>query len=164
MSDASSAQLADLYQRYRLADQRRFYRRRALEFRRARNQARITAASLLVLASVAGALGSADVAGWRTTWAVMATALGALAAALTSYEAAYSFDRLSREYDQTDAGLAVLEARLPGQPCGPLVGDAEVAAFVERAEALLISEVDRWSRHTAETPPPEDEPSTPPGG
>jgi hypothetical protein len=158
-----SAQVADLYRRYRLEHQKSFYRNRAREFRRARNQARITAAVFLVLASLSGALGGADVGGQRMWWAVAAAALGALAAALTSYEAVVGFDRLSRDYDKTIAALARLETRLPGGACVPDATDGEVAAFVGQAEAVLIGEVDRWAKQGATTAVRDDRRSEPEG-
>jgi len=42
-----NAQLTELYLRYRLAEQQRFYRARAKQFQKARNQSRLTAAALL---------------------------------------------------------------------------------------------------------------------
>ncbi|HLY81480.1 MAG TPA: SLATT domain-containing protein [Acidimicrobiales bacterium] len=145
-------EMANLYRRYRLEHQKNFYRNRAVEYRTARNQARITAAAFLVLASLAGALGGADVGDWRMWWAVAATVLGGLAAALTSYEAIYGFDRQSRDYEKTIAALARLETRFPGEPCAPGAGGAEVAAFVQQAEAVFLGEVDRWAKHTSAPP------------
>ena len=143
-----NAQLTDLYLHYRLAEQQRFYRDRARQFQKARNQSRLTAAFLLFGASVAGALGGADVADARRWWAVAAGVLSALATALTSYEAVYGFDRLSRDYERTIGSLARVEARFPSEP-GGRVTRAETAELIRATESVLTGEVDTWSRQTA---------------
>ena len=143
-----NAQLTELYLRYRLAEQQRFYRARAKQFQKARNQSRLTAAALLSGASVAGALGGADVADARRWWAVAAGVLSAMATALTSYEAVYGFDRLSREYERTIGSLARVEARFPSE-AGARITRADTAELIRRSEAVLTGEVDTWSRQTA---------------
>jgi hypothetical protein len=143
-----NAQLTDLYLRYRLAEQQRFYRARAKLFQKARNQSRLLAAALLFCASVAGALGGADVADARRWWAVAAGLLSASATALTSYEAVYGFDRLSREYERTIGSLARVEAKFPSEAPGRITR-AETTALISRVELVLTGEVDTWSRQTA---------------
>ena len=140
-----NAQLTDLYRHYRLAEQQRFYRGRARQFQKARNQSRLTAAFLLFGASMAGALGGADVADARRWWAVAAGVLSALATALTSYEAVYGFDRLSRDYERTIGSLARVEARFPSE-----AGSPGVAGRDGRAHPGDRGRAHRRGRHLVE--------------
>ena len=143
--------VADLYRTERFDTQLAWYETKISEYGRARNQARLSAAALLVVASVAGALAGADVAGWRTWWALGGAIAGALAAALTSYDTAYGFDRLARDYERTVGVASRLVLKFPGGACAPVTGDGakEVSVFVTDAENIFRSEVDSWAKQAA---------------
>jgi SMODS and SLOG-associating 2TM effector domain 1 len=111
---------------------------------------------LLILAALFGALATADAAR-RAMWALTATALSALATAMTSYEAAFGFERLARQYAETGSALALADVNGP-QPDdlddldGDEARDQRVAMFVTEVERVLRSEVDTWSQRAATLP------------
>jgi hypothetical protein len=161
MSDRR-AQLLDAYRQYRIAPQRAYYAGRAERNETARRWAVTATASLLVLAALFGALGTADPER-RALWAFVAASLAALATALTSYEAAFGFERLARRYAETRSALALADVFGPRpEDLDQLGTDTErnqmVSAFVAETERLLRSEVDTWSQQAAtaaEQRPPE---------
>jgi hypothetical protein len=144
------------YRAHRLEAQLQWYDGRVKEFRTARNQARLTAAILLVVAAVLGAMASVDIVGWRTWWALAATVVGGLSAALTSYEAAFGFDRQARDYERARAAMTRVALRWPGSPCRAIEGDgvSQIATFVRDAEAGFLSEVDQWAKQASVEPAP----------
>jgi hypothetical protein len=159
MSDAWRSDLLEAYRSYRIADQERYYGRRSNEYERARRWSVTATALLLVAAALLGALGTAD-AQRRAMWAFLAAAVAALATGITSYEAAFGFERYSRQYRDTQHALRLLNARGP-QPedLEGSDGDARVQAFVIDVERLLRSEVDSWaeqSRRPEESRRPDD--------
>lgn len=155
MSDRR-AQLLAVYREHRIADQQAFYSHRAEQNEAARRWAVTATAGLLVLAALFGALATAD-AGRRTLWAFVAASMSALATALTSYEAAFGFERLARQYAETRSALALADVFGPRpDDLAHLDNDEErdrkMSEFVAQTEQLLRSEVDTWSQHAA-TPP-----------
>jgi hypothetical protein len=135
------------YRAHRLDDQTAFYKRRATEFEAARREALWLAAAFLVLAALFGALATADHVR-RQVWAVLATIAGSLATAVGTYEAAFGFDRLARQYEETRAALHLADIEGP-TTSGPEPPRRElVIAYVEGIEDILRSEVDSWSRLT----------------
>ena len=164
MSD-HRAELLAAYRQHRIATQQAFYAQRATQNETARRWAVTATATLLVLAALFGALATADAAR-RTLWAFVAASMSALATALTSYEAAFGFERLARQYAETRSALALADVFGPRpEDLDHLDDDAQrdkkVAAFVAETEQLLRSEVDTWSQQAA-TPPehwPPDRPT-----
>ena len=118
-----------------------------------------------MLAAVAGALASADIAGWRRWWAVAAAVLGGVASAVTGFETSYQFDRLARNYEKTVAALARAMSRFPGDAC-TADGDEStaIASAVAEVEGVLLAEVDQWAKQTAvpSAPPPDERAVSPP--
>jgi hypothetical protein len=147
------AQVAAAYRANRVDEQIAYYEARAAQYERARRTAVNLVAGLLVLAALFGALATAD-ADRRSLWAFVAAAVSAVATAIASYEAAFGFERLSREYGGTRAALEMAEVRAP-RPAAIAAddGDALVARHIAEVENLLLSEVDRWSRAIDGTKP-----------
>jgi hypothetical protein len=145
-ASASQQELLGLYRAYRLDEQARYYGDRARLYERARRWTVSTSAFLLVLASLFGALGSADMHR-RSIWAFVAASAAALAAAVASYEASAGFERLSRQYEKTLAALRLADAAEVAKAGGD-VGD-----YVSVIETILLSEVELWWQHV----PSEDE-------
>jgi len=145
---ARRAQALAAYRLNRVQEQIAYYEARSAQYERARRSAVNLAAGLLVLAALFGALATAD-ADRRSMWAFIAAVVAALATAITSYEAAFGFERLSREYGGTRAALEMAEVRAPR--AGALAGDdgdALLSRHVAEVEGLLLAEVDRWSHAT----------------
>jgi hypothetical protein len=152
--DASRrAQVLAAYRISRIEEQIAYYEARAAQYERARRTAVNLAAGLLVLAALFGALATAD-ADRRSMWAFLAAVVAAAATAIASYEAAFGFERLSREYGSTRAALEMAEVRAPrGATIASDDGDALVMRHISEVEGLLLSEVDRWSHATDGTKP-----------
>lgn len=144
------------YRRYRIDDQAAYYQRQAANFERALRRTTRISAILLVAASLCGALGAVD-ANRRGMWAFVATSLAALSTAVATYEVAFGFERVARQYAET---LSALELAHAARPTGP--DDTKVADHVALVERLLRSEVDSWSHLGSETasPPAENEGAT----
>jgi hypothetical protein len=105
-----------------------------------------------------GALATADAAR-RALWAFVAASVAALATALTSYEAAFGFERLARQYAQTRSAIALTDVFGPRpEDLDQLATDEErdesVSTFVANTERLLRSEVDTWSYQATTQPEP----------
>ena len=89
----------------------------------------------------------------RQTWAVLAAGFGALATAVGAFEAAFGFDRLSRQYEDTRGALQIADVDGPQTTADGgatyTVDSKDLLEFVERMEGILRSEVDTWSQVTA---------------
>jgi SMODS and SLOG-associating 2TM effector domain 1 len=127
------------YGAYRIMDQVSYYTRQAERYERARRRALAITASLFVLVTLFGALGTVDEPR-RGVWAFAAAGLAALGTAVTSYESAFSFEPLARQYRDTVAALKLAEAK------GPAPEDVSLAEYVRSIELILRSEVETWSR------------------
>ncbi len=139
MTQTRDDQLLDAYRQHRVEDQVGYYERRSGAYERARRLSVLITALLLVLAAFFGALGAAD-ANRRAVWAFTAAAFAALGTALTTFESAFGFERLSRQFGETGAAVALRNAH------GPKDDKGGVPGFVEEVEGILRSEVDRWSQ------------------
>lgn len=119
----------------------------------ARRWAVTFSAALLVFAALFGALATADEAR-RAMWAFVAASVSALATAIASYEAAFGFERLARQYAETRNALALADVFGPqASRLDQLASEEErngtTSAFVSETERLLRSEVETWSQQTA---------------
>ena len=152
VTDGWRDEVIDVYRRYRIDDQARYYERRAADFERARRWTVTITALLLVLAALFGSLGAAD-ADRRAAWAFVAAALAALATALTTLESSFGFERFARQYGETRAALAVAAVRGPCADEPDAAGDGtDVQTFVTEVERILRSEVDTWSQQATAPP------------
>jgi hypothetical protein len=127
------------YGRYRIATQVEYYTRQANRYERARRHALVITASLFVLATLFGALGTVDEPR-RGVWAFVAAGLAALGTTVTGYESAFGFETLARQYRDTVAALKLAEAK------GPEPDDVALDKYVKSIELILRSEVETWSR------------------
>ena len=138
------------YRAHRVDDQMAYYARRAADNEKARREALWISAICLVFSALFGALATADQAR-RQIWAVIAAGFGALATTVGAYEAAFGFERLSRQFEDTRGALHITDVRgpqgdgisAPGEP-------ADILVFVDEVEGILRSEVDTWSQLTAQ--------------
>ncbi len=112
MTQTRDEQLLDAYRQHRVEDQVGYYERRSGAYERARRLSVLITALLLVLAALFGALGAAD-ANRRAVWAFTAAAFAALGTALTTFESAFGFERLSRQFGETGAAVALRNAQGP---------------------------------------------------
>jgi hypothetical protein len=147
VSDGWGAEFLEAYRSHRIRHQERYYGQRSHDYEQARRWSVTATALLLVTAALLGALGAAD-APRRAIWAFLAAALSAVATAITSYEAAFGFERYARQYRDTRLALRLVDARGPMPEDLEDPGtDARVGEFVVEVERLLRSEVDSWSEH-----------------
>jgi hypothetical protein len=90
-------------------------------------------------------------------WAFLAAGFAALTTAVATYEVAFGFERLSRQYNETVVALRLAEAE------GPRTADARGGGeYVARVEHLLLTEVGRWS-HLVSEPVQKDNQADAPG-
>jgi len=127
------------YGRYRIATQVEYYTRQANRYERARRHALVITASLFVLATLFGALGTVDEPR-RGVWAFVAAGLAALGTTVTGYESAFAFQTLAPQYSDRGAALKLAEAK------GPEADDVALDKYVKSIELILRSEVETWSR------------------
>ena len=98
------------YEKYRIKDQLGYYNMRLEEFDRATGQGLFLSATILGLASGAGALAGTTV-GWANGWAAVAAILSAASTTLAAYLALYAFEQQSKIYG--DAARAAHAAARP---------------------------------------------------
>lgn len=156
MSSQRRAEVLDAYRRHRIAAQHAYYSDRAERNETAHRWTLTATAGLLVLAALFGALSTFH-APRETTWALVAASMSALATALTSYEAAFGFERIAQQYAETRSGLELADVFGPRpEDLDRLATDEQrdetLSEFVANTERLLRSEVDTWTRRAA-TPP-----------
>jgi hypothetical protein len=126
----------------RIEAQRDYYVQRSAEYRSAHAQAVVVRNVLLVAAAVAGAIG-AFVSGdtTRAVLGVTSAVFGALAAAVTAFEALIGFPHLEKLY--TDAARNLEEAAIDWHGADP---DRDPTADVERVENIFRSERGQWGQ------------------
>jgi SMODS and SLOG-associating 2TM effector domain 1 len=152
------AEFLDAYRQHRVTTQQAYYSARAERNEAARRGAVTATGTLLVLAALFGALATAD-ATRRALWAFVAASVSALATALVSYEAAFGFERLARQYAQTRSAIAMADVFGPRPEDLDRLGtdeerDEAISTFVANTERLLRSEVDTWSSQATTQPEP----------
>jgi hypothetical protein len=102
---ARDEQFHDLYRQLRIADQLAFYEARHAEYRRAHRQAAAIRNTLLILAAVAGVVAVFFSDLGRAELGAAAAVFGALAAAVTAYEALMGFPQFSSLYHNAAVSL-----------------------------------------------------------
>ena len=151
-SDAGSERLLDLYLAGRLDTQRSWYRRRQEEFDAAERQGGKVRTTLLIIATILGAVGAASFAAEYREWlGVAATVATAMSAITTGWIRLQAFDTRARLYELTAARLDVAEADRP-----PAVDPPIAASYVGQCEDILLAEHGAW---TSQTPRGVREPS-----
>ncbi|MFC6088486.1 hypothetical protein [Saccharothrix lopnurensis] len=128
--DDHREQFLRAYLRHRVGDRLAAFERDRARCTTAR---RWTTATTVLLFTAAAALGAVAVADGprRAQWAFLATAAAALASAVATYEAAFSFRALSRRSAHGGALLHLLQAH------GAPEGRDGVEAFRTEAESVL---------------------------
>jgi len=150
-SDPASERLLDLYVTGRLGEQRAWYLRRQEEFDAAERQGGKARTTFLILATILGAVAAADT-GIDGQWlGVAATAVTALSGITTGWMRLQAFDTRARLYELTAARLDVAQADRP-----PAADPALAADFVGQCEDVLLAEHGAW---TTQTPRGAREPS-----
>jgi prophage DNA circulation protein len=134
----------DAYRRYRIDDQVGYYGSKASSFERALRHTTRISATLLVAASLFGAIAAVDESR-RGMWAFLAATVAAISTAIAAYEVAFGFDRFSRQYNETLAALKLADASRPST-----ADESAVEQHVALIERLLRSEIDSWSRLSSE--------------
>jgi hypothetical protein len=159
VSDERQRQFLAVYERWRAADQLRWYTARLDEFTRARAQAITLTGVLLILTTTASALAAADAAGQRTMWAVLATLFPALSTALAGYVALHGYHRVAKLYEDAAASLRGVRLDEPSAASGAEAQEAEeIGAYVARVEGVLRREQGQWGQLASEArrPPPRE--------
>jgi hypothetical protein len=157
-------QFLSLYLEFRHKDQAKFYRMRSEEFEKAQSQAVYVAAALMALTAIISYLTAADLV--ESKWAaVLAVSLPAMSAALTAYNALYSFESQSKLY--RDALNALGEAEVIGYDVGQAAdaeAEAKLAAYVSQVEEIFRKEQGQWGQLISEIKPVEPPKSGPEKG
>lgn len=147
MSEERNAEFLRFYQKNRIEDQLSFYRSRLDQFDRATGQGLFISATILGLASGAGALaGSAAV--WARGWAAVAAILSAVSTALAAYVGLYAFEQQSKIYG--DAVRAVGAAARPRLDPDTAPATQDVIALAQRVEQALRREQSQWGQLTSQ--------------
>jgi SMODS and SLOG-associating 2TM effector domain 1 len=142
-------QLAVVYRKYRLRDQRGYYDDRRDEYQSATGQLALLTATLLALGGVAGVLASADAFGAGDAWALLAAAAPAIGTAFAAYEALFGFERNAKIFGDASAALRLAEVRQP-QP----EDAAAVGAWIEQVEGILQREQAQWGQLASDAEQP----------
>jgi hypothetical protein len=130
------------YRTLRLADQRRFYRNRSDEYRRAHRQAILTRNALLVTAALAGVGAQFTFGTARAGCGVAAALLAALAGAVTAFDALIGFPQLQKLYHDAALNLEGSSIEWDQQAAGPAVSAEEI----ESVETIMRAEVGQWGQ------------------
>ena len=128
--------LSGFYERYRIAEQQRFYASRRSEYERADAQLATVTTALLLLAAAAGVLGSAQVWISRGWWGIIAAACSALAATASSWGTLIGFEENARLYRAAHIALDPLRGPLEDRPDDRKT----LLQVVVRAEEVLQAE------------------------
>ncbi|SDZ19398.1 hypothetical protein SAMN05660209_04987 [Geodermatophilus africanus] len=163
-----------LYHALRIEDQKKYYDDRRKEYEAAHRQTVLVRNALLVLAALASVAGQFTDPTIRGALAVTAAVLGALAVAVTGFEALIGFPRLTKLY--TDAARNLAEAEIDWTT---RLLDAHLEHDVDRVEKIFTSEIGQWGQLvseaaaeaaktaegvTAQSPPTTVQPEPPTGG
>jgi hypothetical protein len=134
MSDKQrQSQFVEAYLRHRFSDRLDHFERGRKRYAAARTWTVAVAAALFIAAAAAAAVGMAD-GPRRALWGFAATALAALATAVSLYEATFGFRRLARENATTSVALQRLAV---DGPTPDDVDDEGLVAFVTEVESVL---------------------------
>jgi hypothetical protein len=148
-----TAEFRALYKHLRIADQREFYENRSHEYDRANRQAIAVRNTLLAGAALAGIVGQLFADTGRTWAGLTAAVLAALATAVTAFESLIGFGPLAKLYHDAAINLAQAEV-------GWGAGGSDLAADVEKVEAVFRSENGQWGQLAIQSVPA-PRPSTP---
>jgi hypothetical protein len=134
-----------LYQELRIEDQKKYYDDRRKEYEAAHRQTVVVRNALLVLAALAALAGQFTGPTVRGLLAVMSAVLGALAVALTGFEALIGFPHLTKLYTDAACNLAQSEIDWTTRP-----PDAHLGRYVDRVEEIFTREIGQWGQLMSE--------------
>jgi hypothetical protein len=146
MSDREGEFLA-LYRQKRFQDQLGWYADRVDEYERAHDQSITVIGVAMFGASASGLAAAADLAQFRTGWAVLAAALSGLATLVSAYDQLIGFEANTKLYRDALGALGSLRARAPWLAAEPPAPET-VASFVLAAEEVLQKERGQWGQLT----------------
>jgi hypothetical protein len=146
------SQFWELYRVHRFDDQYGWYKDRIDEYRRAHDQTITLTAVALFGAAAAGLAASADLAGWRVGWAVLAAVMSGIATLVGAYDQLIGYEQNIKVYRDAKAALGGLRATAPWNTT-PERSD-EPAAFVQAVETIFQNEIGQWGQLTAANPQP----------
>ena len=135
------------YEEYRIKDQVRYYNTRLEEFDRATGQGLFLSATILGLASGAGALAGTTV-GWANGWAAVAAILSAASTTLAAYLSLYALEQQSKIYGDAVRAVHVASRPTPDPDLGQTDArlEQDIAAMVQRVEKALRQEQSQWGQ------------------
>lgn len=139
------------YEKYRIKDQVGYYNMRLEEFDRATGQGLFLSATILGLASGAGALAGTTV-GWANGWAAVAAILSAASTTLAAYLALYAFEQQSKIYGDAVRAVHVASRPTPDPDLGQTDArlEKDIAAMVQRVEKALRQEQSQWGQFASQ--------------
>ncbi|CAA9445793.1 MAG: hypothetical protein AVDCRST_MAG66-4593 [uncultured Pseudonocardia sp.] len=137
-----------LYRELRIGEQQRYYDDRRAEYRRAHRQAIVVRNALLVGAALTGIVGQLTPVEVRGGLAVLGAVLGALASAVTGFEALIGFAKLEKLYG--DAARNLAEAATDWDVAGP----EDLAPEIDRVEEIFRTETGQWGQLVVESAGP----------
>jgi hypothetical protein len=139
MSDERTAAFRRFYTEARIKDQRRYYKDRQGEYEDANRQSMIWRNVLLILAAVAGVVGTAvSSEGARTGLGLGAAVCAALAAILTAWETLMGFGRNAKLFENAKINLDE----------NGLDDGADLTEQVRAIETVFRRENSRWGQLT----------------
>jgi len=145
------------YQQYRYQDQQKFYESRLEEFEAARDQAITLTVSFMALAAVSAVLASADVAGLKALWAVLAVVFPVLSTTIAAYSSLYAYERQAKLYQDAISALDRVGADSPNLRQG--LGEADyhqmLIEYINEVEDILRTEQGQWGMLSKEIKPAE---------
>lgn len=139
-------QVIELYRRFRLEDQLKYYEDAGEEHEHASSQALAVSAVLFGLTAAVGALAGADV-GWKAGWAALAAILPAVSTTLSAYSGLYAFEHHSKLYRDAARALRAMSREAPEIAASDAAArTAAVHEYVGRVEAVLRKEQGQWGQ------------------
>jgi hypothetical protein len=147
------SQFWELYRVHRFDDQYGWYKDRIDEYRRAHDQIITLAAIALFGAAAAGLAASANLAGWRVGWAVLAAVMSGSATLVGAYDQLIGYEQNIKVYRDAKAALGALRASAPWTTAPE--GSDEPSAFVQEVETIFQNEIGQWGQLTASYTQPE---------
>ena len=141
----------EIYRHRRFDDQSRWYEGRIEEYERAHDQIITVTGVALFAASAAGLAASADVAGFRAGWGILAAVLSAGATLVGAYDRLIGYEQNTKVYRDARAALGELRGRAPWLSETDITSES-AAAFVAAVEAVLQREISQWGQLAAEPP------------
>jgi hypothetical protein len=136
-----TSEFAELYDERRFRHQRDFYVRARDEYRRSKAQLVWVSAVLLAASAFLGVLAGLDFDGKGVVLA-LASIVPAISTAAAAYEGLYAFERHAKLYGDAIRSLDRLRLTAPGTGAS----EADVTAYVEQVEGVLVNEQAQWGQ------------------